>query len=428
MQYLPSWKDSFYTLNTSGEPVTYSIQSEESGSYTVIYTGKAYPAPGESSVEIPVGKICRNYLDNLLPDNWPSVTSFDNTNAVVHFQLTTGTSILEDYIIKYDNSYEEWTPSTSTTEQVSDHIKSSLAPGMYWMNTVITSSLTSMTTLISDEYTGGEVYIRANNGKYLNTGDALDTGYTWSTRWTDEPQAFTIIGNFPSNFKIKAVDGGFDGGYLQANDNNYGLWNDQDYDGRPGKYVTWQYLNNSIISIGKSEQQGDTFSISTLTSSTEGSHDEVTVTLDSMTIPMNFVPVSTSGCGRFALYYLQPNGGWSQYLFPSPASMRTDDIGRNEVTKASRNTDLSFGRYDYRITVKPTWSLVTGWVDDEESYKIANWILPSRSVYLHDLCQGFIVPVRITDEQVEHKDSWNQKHRRYSYTITVESSKDKIVL
>ena len=407
MVYTTSSIDTFYTADTSGQPLTYSIQSEESGDYTVIYTGKAYPAPGNMNVEIPITTICRNYLDNRLPDNWTGLTEYSNTNAVVHFQLTSGSTILEDYIIRYDNTQEPWSPNTASTEQVSDHINGDLAQGMYYLNTTISTSLSGMNTAISDEYTGGEVYIQANNGKYLHPDGNNMT-------WSDTPITFTIDGDFPNSFRLKTTD---DQRYIYTTIGDDYVMNGNS--AGTSDYYKWKYQDHAIISVGKSTSQ-DIYSISPIL-------DNNKVIVDSMTLPITFVPLNNTACGRYALYYLQPNGGWSQYLFTSPLSRRNDKIERLELKKASRSINLSFGRTNYVNRITRRWELVTGHITDEESWKIASYLIPSKQVYIHDLCEGFIEPVVIVDTDSDFKSYRNQKHKKYSFTITVESSRERVI-
>lgn len=399
MIYLPVWKDTFYTASTSGEPLEYLIQSEESGNYTVLYTGKAYPAPGELSVSIPINRIVRDYLDNNLPDSWPSLNSYDNTNALVHFQITDGTNILEDYCIKYDWSYNEWSPSTASTEMVSDPIDSAIAEGMYKLETYITTALTSMTTSISTAYTGGEIGIMNGQGKYLNSN-----GYY--LKWGNSPQDITLEGDYPGNFTLRFTGGGYL--YASAGDDlvHNGSYSNNDY-------FKWKVIDNAIINKGKT---GETYSISSIP-------DGDNVQLDTMGLPMTLVSQHTKACGRYAVYYLQPNGGWSQYLFQGKTSMRTDEIERHTLTKVSRNTDLSFSKVNYSNDIRPTFELVTGFLNEEQAWKIANYLIPSRKAYLHDLCEGWIMPVNITSDSAEYKDRGNQKHKKIFYTIQAEASK-----
>lgn len=67
MALAPIWKDRIVTLATSGDYADFEIrQSTAAG--TLLYSGRAYPRPGETDIKTRINEICASYLGALLPD------------------------------------------------------------------------------------------------------------------------------------------------------------------------------------------------------------------------------------------------------------------------------------------------------------------------------------------------------------------------
>lgn len=67
MALAPIWKDRIVTLATSGAYADFEIrQSTAAG--TLLYTGRAYPRPGETDIKARINDICASYLAAPLPD------------------------------------------------------------------------------------------------------------------------------------------------------------------------------------------------------------------------------------------------------------------------------------------------------------------------------------------------------------------------
>lgn len=126
-------------------------------------------------------------------------------------------------------------------------------------------------------------------------------------------------------------------------------------------------------------------------------------------------------CGDAALYYLSKKGGWDAFLIEGLVK-RTDKYTQQDYYKAYDNTTIEFGRRRFLTDIKRTWELNTGWLSDEEATRLAENVFPSTQVYLHLLDDDEILPVVITDTQVEHKTYENQNNQLVSYKINVEAS------
>lgn len=127
-------------------------------------------------------------------------------------------------------------------------------------------------------------------------------------------------------------------------------------------------------------------------------------------------------CGDGALYYLNSRGGYDAFLIEGQC-VRTDKFTQSDLYKAFDNTVVNdFGRNRFLTEITPTWKLVTGWLTDEESERLANNLFPSVQVWFHNLLDDTIHPVVITDTQVKHKTYSNEGNQLVAYEINIEYS------
>ena len=106
------WKDYFVTLGT-GDSIQYRIALQDTSE--VIYTGKAYKRPGESSIVARINDVCADYLENVLP--YLSQAEFTLLNLPLTFDVdvySSGSWVNKDSVAfindwSYDYDYD---PST----------------------------------------------------------------------------------------------------------------------------------------------------------------------------------------------------------------------------------------------------------------------------------------------------------------------------
>mgnify|MGYP003291438403 CR=1 FL=1 len=105
MIYAPIWKDTYYS--TTAESLTYTIKD---ASGETLYSGKAVKLPDADVLEININQICRNYMNNDLPDfrGVTGSTSYTNSNACKVFRLYRESELLESYTFLWDWSYSDW--------------------------------------------------------------------------------------------------------------------------------------------------------------------------------------------------------------------------------------------------------------------------------------------------------------------------------
>lgn len=131
----------------------------------------------------------------------------------------------------------------------------------------------------------------------------------------------------------------------------------------------------------------------------------------------------TNTCYRYCLYYLNQYGGWDSLLFRGK-ELKTDDLSRLSYKKNYVAQSLDFYNTNYLTTIQERWSLNTSFLNNIESDKMIN-LMASNKIYIHDLVEGFIAPVVITNSNCEHKNYKNQGRKMATYNIEVSASQPK---
>lgn len=126
-------------------------------------------------------------------------------------------------------------------------------------------------------------------------------------------------------------------------------------------------------------------------------------------------------CADGVLYYLNRRGGWESFLIEGNI-LRRDEYTRYSITKSYDNNTLDRGKMVYNNAITPTWELHTAFLNGDESKNLAFNLLSSNQVYFHDLVEGKIYPVVITDASGEYKTVKNQGNKLVTYTISISAS------
>jgi len=126
-------------------------------------------------------------------------------------------------------------------------------------------------------------------------------------------------------------------------------------------------------------------------------------------------------CGSYVIYYLNRHSGWDSFLIEGKVVERDTYTSDTYLRAVDNKNRLAPSEIRYNNTVSKTWELNTGWLNDEESRILANHLMSSNKVYLHNLLTDKIVPVIITDTQTEYK-RFNTERRLISYSINVQAS------
>lgn len=214
--FIPAYKDTFYEY--SGDSLSFYILMEGA----VIYQGKAYKSPSETSIKINVNKIAKDYLEQ-------HITDFRDSDKVIHrhpqafhfFDLyrTDGT-LLETYGVLFD-----WEGTfDGSTKVLSDPIKRSISKEMKPLFSVFSlygdtfyidfgpairnTYFTLLTTNLSINNAGGDYTIQwdtdyypfsdfiitAENGSVLGYGNRGPSGatVTFAEAPTPAPRTFNV--------------------------------------------------------------------------------------------------------------------------------------------------------------------------------------------------------------------------------------------
>lgn len=130
-----------------------------------------------------------------------------------------------------------------------------------------------------------------------------------------------------------------------------------------------------------------------------------------------------SYCGRYGITYLNQMGGYDFFLFEGKYS-KSDGYNRFQYNRTYDNNYNGFGLSTYQNEITTTYTLSTGWLNDEESYRFAKHVVGSNQVWLQDLETGKTTPVQITDKDVNYKKYEGKE--LICYTLTVINSQEQV--
>lgn len=128
---------------------------------------------------------------------------------------------------------------------------------------------------------------------------------------------------------------------------------------------------------------------------------------------------------EYGLYYLNAYGGWDAFLFEGK-SEKKDTITQYTTDRSFNNTTLDFEAYRYVSEISTSYTLHTGWLNDEQSENFVRNLVGSNLVYLHDLKNDNIIPAIITDTNVTYQKMKNNGGKQAAYTVNIKNSQSKL--
>lgn len=134
---------------------------------------------------------------------------------------------------------------------------------------------------------------------------------------------------------------------------------------------------------------------------------------------------SIPSCGDYALYYLNKFGGWDSFLIEGNVS-KSKTVTHHSLSKAFNNNTLEYENKTYLNEMVTSYVLNTNYLTDEQSINLADNLLTSIQIYLHDLRNDKILPVNITDTKIDYKTYQNQGKKMVNYQINIKESQTKI--
>lgn len=144
---------------------------------------------------------------------------------------------------------------------------------------------------------------------------------------------------------------------------------------------------------------------------------------DTVQIFQEYIPI-ISGCSKYCLYYQNALGGWDSFLI-NGNDKQIDKITSYKYIKSVDNTTRKFGTKKYLNMINSTYKLYTDWMTDDEASRMHH-LLESTEVYMHNLEDGTIIPVNITNSNCEYKTYTNNGKKKFYYEIDVEFAQHKI--
>ena len=130
-------------------------------------------------------------------------------------------------------------------------------------------------------------------------------------------------------------------------------------------------------------------------------------------------------CAPYALYYLNSYGGWDAFMIEGTV-IKKDNYTTYTTDRVANNTTLEFELNKYVTEINTTYTLNTNYLSDEESANLAKNLIGSIRVYLHNIEEGWVKPVIITDTNVTYQTYQTNGRKLAQYQINVKESRTKI--
>jgi len=130
-------------------------------------------------------------------------------------------------------------------------------------------------------------------------------------------------------------------------------------------------------------------------------------------------------CTPYVLYYLNSYGGWDAFVIEGN-TVKKDDYTTYTTDQSFDNTTLEFEHNKYVQEIKTTYELNTNFLSDEQAANLAKNLIGSVKVYLHNIDEGWVKPVLISDNAATYQTYATNGRKLCQYKITVKESQTKI--
>lgn len=128
---------------------------------------------------------------------------------------------------------------------------------------------------------------------------------------------------------------------------------------------------------------------------------------------------------EWAIYYLNSYGGWDAFVFEGNGT-KTDTITQWTTDRPFRNNTLDFENYRYVSEINTSYTIYTGWLNDEQSENFAKNLVGSNNVYLQNLKTGKMFSAVITDTKVTYQQMKTNKGKMACYALNIKESQNKL--
>ena len=134
---------------------------------------------------------------------------------------------------------------------------------------------------------------------------------------------------------------------------------------------------------------------------------------------------SKNTCAKYAIYYLNPLGGWDQLLIEGKV-VKTIKVENKTFKINFDNNTNEFQNKHYLKNLTTSYKLTTGYLTDEQAKLMPN-LIETTKAYLCELDTNRYIPVLINNNSVDIKTYRNQGRKLFTYTIDVQESQNKFI-
>lgn len=130
-------------------------------------------------------------------------------------------------------------------------------------------------------------------------------------------------------------------------------------------------------------------------------------------------------CAKYAIYYLNPLGGWDQLLIEGKV-VKTIKLENKSYKRNFDNNTNEFENKHYLKNLTTSYKLTTGYLTDAQAKLMPN-LIETTKAYLCELDTNNYIPVLINNNSVDIKTYRNQGRKLFTYTIDVQESQNKFI-
>lgn len=134
---------------------------------------------------------------------------------------------------------------------------------------------------------------------------------------------------------------------------------------------------------------------------------------------------SKNTCAKYAIYYLNPLGGWDQLLIEGKV-VKTIKLENKSYKRNFDNNTNEFENKHYLKNLTTSYKLTTGYLTDAQAKLMPN-LIETTKAYLCELDTNTYIPVLINNNSVDVKTYRNQGRKLFTYTIEVQESQNKFI-
>lgn len=137
------------------------------------------------------------------------------------------------------------------------------------------------------------------------------------------------------------------------------------------------------------------------------------------------VLTSKNTCAKYAIYYLNPLGGWDQLLIEGKV-LKTIKLEGKSFKRNFNNNTNEFQNKHYLKNLTTSYKFTTGYLTDEQAKLMPN-LIETTKAYLCELDTNTYIPILINNNSVDIKTYRNQGRKLFTYTIDVQESQNKFI-